>query len=40
MSIDLELFFDKDGNERPPYRWELEERGFSEKTDNRNIITI
>ena len=31
MSIDLELFFDKDGDERPPYRWELEERGFSEK---------
>ena len=26
MSIDLELFFDKDGNKKPPYKWDLKER--------------
>jgi len=25
----LKIFFDKDGNERPPYKWELKELGFS-----------
>jgi len=29
MKMDLEKFFDKNGNERPPYKWELKQRGFS-----------